>query len=71
MNKNIKKYLETFVETAALMGTMAAIVGLGLVLMGREDIVQNQNVTAILWYLVAGLLLYVGYKIFSMKLNQK
>lgn len=71
MRNQIKKHAETFVETAVLLGIIAACVALALVLSGREDLVQSKNVQAVGWYLVGGLVVYVGYKIYRMKLNQK
>lgn len=67
----LKKHVKTTVDTLALMGMMGTAVALGLVLAGQRDWLENQTLVATLWYLIAGMVLYVAYNIYTLKINQK
>lgn len=71
LQKKLKKYLETLVETVILLALIATAVALAIVLTGHGVLIEDENVKAVLWYLVVGEMLYVAYKIYALKLNQK
>lgn len=71
MKDNIKKHIETTVETAVLLALVASGVALVALVLGYTDLLRQPTVRAGLQWLALADILYVAYKIYKLKLNQK